>query len=717
MANEVAELEALRRLSLCVAATSDFSAALNEVLKTAISMVGAAKGNVQLYNPTDDTLKIIAHQGFDEEFLECFESVPTGYSCCGTAMERRDRVIIEDVFADERFSDLGPIYARHGFLAVQSTPLFTGDGRLLGMFSTHFSKPYRPTERDLRLLDQVAQQAGRIIERTIARDELRDRQVWLDGQREALEAAVNGARLETSLAVLVRTAIEAVGQDARAGFYLANDEGTALRHVVGMPAEYAEAVDGFKVGPDSLACGLATATGQPVLTTDVRTDPLWQPWLWMAEKFDYRACWSFPIHTEARRFVGTLAIYSRQPREATDRDRELASLLTHTASIIISRHKESESRKRGEQTLRESEQRYRQLANLLPVAVYTCDARGVITYYNEQAANLWGRAPELGNAEERFCGSELLVLSNGEVLPHDQCPMAAALRDGSTFREQAVNICRPDGSEISVRVNIDPMKDSTGRIVGAINVFHDVTELIRAEQALREADRRKDEFLATLAHELRNPLAPIRSGLEVMKIAKDDPVTAEEIRCTMLRQTEQLVRLIDDLMDVSRITRGKLKLQLQQVELKEIVKSAIEATRSYIDERGHQLTISLPTGETLLEVDPHRLTQVLSNLFNNAAKYSPKPGPIQLIAKIEEGALVISVRDRGLGIPSDKLDEVFEMFEQIGRTSQDGYPGLGIGLTLAKSLVEMHGGTIKVNSDGQDQGTEFVVRSRTVFRK
>jgi GAF domain-containing protein len=195
---------------------------------------------------------------------------------------------------------------------------------------------------------------------------------------------VNGAPLETSLGVLVRTAIEAVGNDARAGFYLANDEGTALHHVVGKPAEYAEAVDGFKVGPDSLACGLATATGEPVLTADVRNEPLWQPWLWMAEKFDYRGCWSFPIHTAARKFVGTLAIYSRQPREATKRDQELGSLLTRTASIIISRHKESEVRKQAEEALRQSEARFRMIADNISTLAWTCDELGNVTWYNKR---------------------------------------------------------------------------------------------------------------------------------------------------------------------------------------------------------------------------------------------------------------------------------------------------------------------------------------------
>src|SRR5262249_1554513 len=150
-------------------------------------------------------------------------------------------------------------------------------------------------------------------------------------------------------------ATDGLGPDTRAAFYLANDEGTALHHVVGMPAAYAEAVDGFRIGPESLACGLATHTGQPVLTTDVTKDAGWEPWRWLAERFAYRGCWSFPIHTSAGKFVGTFAVYARQPREATECDLELASLLTQTASIIISRHTEAEVRKQAEQARRESE--------------------------------------------------------------------------------------------------------------------------------------------------------------------------------------------------------------------------------------------------------------------------------------------------------------------------------------------------------------------------
>ena len=192
-------------------------------------------------------------------------------------------------------------------------------------------------------------------ERWAAATALREREAWLRGQRAALEAALNGAPLATSLDALVRTATKALGEGTRAAFYLANGDGTTLHHVVGMPDDYARAVDGFVIGPGSLACGLAASTGEPVVTVDVTKEPRWEPWRWMAAQFDYRGCWSFPIHSADGTYVGSFAVYSRQPRDATLRDRELAALLTQTAAIIVSRDAEAQARKRAEETLRTRE--------------------------------------------------------------------------------------------------------------------------------------------------------------------------------------------------------------------------------------------------------------------------------------------------------------------------------------------------------------------------
>jgi CheY-like chemotaxis protein len=213
-----------------------------------------------------------------------------------------------------------------------------------------------------------------------------------------------------------------------------------------------------------------------------------------------------------------------------------------------------------------------------------------------------------------------------------------------------------------------------------------------------------------LAHELRNPLAPICTGLEVLRLRKDDPAALERSLGIMERQTRQLTRLIDDLMDVSRITRGRLQVRKGRVELADVVQSAIEASRPLLDEAGHELTVRLPDHPIVLDADATRLAQVLSNLLGNAAKYTPHGGRVVLSARTEGDELVVSVADSGVGIPPAMLGRVFEMFQQVERPGGRATAGLGIGLTLVRALVEAHGGTVSVHSEGTDRGSEFVLR-------
>lgn len=228
----------------------------------------------------------------------------------------------------------------------------------------------------------------------------------------------------------------------------------------------------------------------------------------------------------------------------------------------------------------------------------------------------------------------------------------------------------------------------------------------RLLEDLRTADRKKDEFLAMLAHELRNPLAPIRTGLEVMKMTGELTDRLERIRATMQRQLDQLVTLVNDLIDVSRITRGKLRLRPVRCQVRDIVKSATEASLPGIEEAGHRFEVSMPDGNVELDADPHRLAQVISNLLNNAAKYTPRGGVIGLAATVEEGKLAIRVKDTGKGIPAGMLERIFEMFAQIDSPAID-HGGLGIGLTLVKSLVQMHGGSVRAESAGPGEGSTF----------
>jgi signal transduction histidine kinase/ActR/RegA family two-component response regulator len=244
-------------------------------------------------------------------------------------------------------------------------------------------------------------------------------------------------------------------------------------------------------------------------------------------------------------------------------------------------------------------------------------------------------------------------------------------------------------------------------------LFNDITERRRNEQELRNADRAKDEFLATLAHELRGPLAPFRNMLEIMKRANGRADLVQQAYATMDRQLSHMTRLIDELLDVSRISRGRIELKWDRVELAPVVYQAIEACRPLAESAKHELIVTLPPERLYLQADPVRLAQVFGNLLNNACKYTESGGRIELSAALESAQcpeVVVKVTDSGLGIPSDKLDSIFGMFSQIDRTLERAQGGLGIGLTLAKRLVELHGGSIQAFSEGAGRGSEFVVR-------
>ncbi|HZZ71093.1 MAG TPA: ATP-binding protein [Pirellulales bacterium] len=256
--------------------------------------------------------------------------------------------------------------------------------------------------------------------------------------------------------------------------------------------------------------------------------------------------------------------------------------------------------------------------------------------------------------------------------------------------------------------------------LAALNLMEDAIEARRLEQRendrrrcieeeLRQADRRKDEFLATLAHELRTPLAPIRNSLNILRLANEDPGAAERVHEMMERQVNHMVRLIDDLLEVSRITRGRIELRKERTDLASIIRSAVETSKPSIEAAEHQLAISLPPEPILLEADPVRLAQVLANLLNNAAKYTENGGQIWLTAVPSDYSVAISVKDTGVGISPEMQSQVFELFTQVDRTYARRQGGLGIGLTLVRRLVEMHGGTVEVHSEGVGRGSEFII--------
>jgi two-component system CheB/CheR fusion protein len=475
----------------------------------------------------------------------------------------------------------------------------------------------------------------------------------------------------------------------------------------------------------------------------------------------------------------------------------------------------------------------------LPAAAYLCDAEGYITYYNQRAVELWGRAPKLNDEVDRFCGSFKLFSREGAPIRHDECWMALALQHGKSYDGHEIVIERPDGSRwvalahanpfhnelgqvtgavnvlvditerrrselalaqlaaivessddaiisknlqgviqswnaaaerlfgytaeqaigrhvsflfppdrldeedhilarlhagervyhfdtvrvrsdgrpIHVSLTISPIRDETGRIIGASKIARDISDHKQAEERIygllaqhEEADRRKDEFLAMLAHELRNPLGTLHNVLELMKRENGNGGGTAALRETLERQLGQMERLVDDLLDVSRITRGKLEMRKESVELGSVISQCVETCRPLAESLRHELNVSLPAEPVDLYADRARLAQVFSNLLTNACKYTEPRGRICVTVERHGGEVMVCIQDTGVGIARDKLDSIFEMFSQLDRSLDRSRGGLGIGLALVRRLVEVHGGSVEARSDGPGQGSTFVVR-------
>jgi len=353
--------------------------------------------------------------------------------------------------------------------------------------------------------------------------------------------------------------------------------------------------------------------------------------------------------------------------------------------------------------LRLSDERFRHLTEAVPSIVWTTAPDGTLTYVNRKWVEYTGLTPE----EEARGQSELLLHPED----YERCmgQWKRSLREGSAY-EVEVRHRRHDGLFRWFVTRAVPWKNPAGKVISWFGITTDIHEQKEMQDRLQEADRRKDEFLATLAHELRNPLAPLRNSLEVVKRAGDQGESAEEARGIMERQLTQLVRLVDDLLDLSRITRGRIELRKERLDLSVAVNDALETCRPQIQERRHRLSVELPPAPVFVDADRVRLAQVFTNLLSNACKYTQPGGDLRVRASLEDGEAVVRVADGGIGIPAEVLPGIFEMFSQAVRSHAYTDGGLGIGIFLVRGLLEQHGGLIEAKSEGLGRGSEFTVR-------
>jgi PAS domain S-box-containing protein len=358
----------------------------------------------------------------------------------------------------------------------------------------------------------------------------------------------------------------------------------------------------------------------------------------------------------------------------------------------------------------ESERKWlSQVLDSIADEVYFADTHGCYTYANPAALTEFGHGSVAGKKVEDVVRNLTVLRADGSPRPLREAPPLRALR-GEVVRGEEQIVLTPRSGDMRYRqVSAAPVRDSAGNIIGSVSVVRDVTDRKRAEEAMREADRRKDVFLATLSHELRNPLAPIRTAADLLTSPRINGDGLRRCREIIARQVGHIASLLDDLLDVSRLTRGELRLKKSEVALEQILDAAIETARPLITAKTHTLTLDVPSALLLLEVDPVRMTQVLSNLLLNAAKYTEAGGMITLGTVLDEDALIIFVRDTGIGLSQEAANRVFEMFFQVNPAQEGGEGGLGIGLALVDALVSMHGGRVEVKSGGPNQGSTFSV--------
>ncbi|MBK8500119.1 MAG: response regulator [Flavobacteriales bacterium] len=402
------------------------------------------------------------------------------------------------------------------------------------------------------------------------------------------------------------------------------------------------------------------------------------------------------FHEQSAAINEALLISSVQQHELTD----VADRLNRRLTEVI------QERELAQDLLRRNNESFFSLIEHAPFGIYVVDARSRIQQVNAAARAVFAHVDPLVG---RDFAEAIHVLWDDPFASDVIAHFRDTLLTGTPFSSPDTNEQRRDiNARESYDWRIERITLPEGDF-GVVCYFYDISTLKQAQESLHQADRRKSEFLATLAHELRNPLAPLRNGLELLSLAEHDKATWDQAHGMMKRQLDQMVRLIDELMDLSRISRGTVDLQLEQVDLRTALDQAVETSRTLIERQDHDLVLEISGEPIPVDGDAMRLTQVFTNLLNNAAKYTDRGGIITMRADVDANEVRITVEDNGIGIAPDQIEKVFDMFAQVERANDRVQGGLGIGLNIVKHLVGMHGGRIEAQSDGLGKGSRFMV--------
>jgi PAS domain S-box-containing protein len=516
----------------------------------------------------------------------------------------------------------------------------------------------------------------------------------------AVALKLRGAAAAEVLQAVLRGAQVSCGAAATALFVTDSDSILRLTAVCG-PSSWDGTAGETRADPVP-CCGVA-GLGEISIVEDMHADDrsgIGE----FAARHGISACWSFPVHGEHEQPIGSICAYLAHSCRPDSSQAQVMGFVAQFAALVLVRKSESELQRLTLTRLRKSEARYRSLTGALTSIVWTTDPDGRITLpqptWERYTGQPWERHQDYGWMEA--------------VHPEDREIVKNAIaraRVGKDFYRADLRLWHEaTRSYRHIEARGMPVFADDGELAEWIGTCLDVTVRKQAEQALQLADRRKDQFIAVLAHELRNPLAPIRNAVHILKRRAGGDVQLTWASGVIDRQVAHIARLLDDLLDVTRIARNKLELRKARVTLDSVIESALEASRPVIEQHGHHLEVAALAAPVYIDADPTRLAQVFSNLLNNAAKYTEPGGRIVLTLRVEGREAIVCVKDNGMGIDAQVLPRIFDMFSQAQPALPRAEGGLGIGLSLVRGLVEMHGGTVEAHSAGSGSGSEFVVR-------
>ncbi|HEV8672973.1 MAG TPA: GAF domain-containing protein [Methylomirabilota bacterium] len=707
--------EALAEVARVLAQAHDVAMVARRIVESVHTVLGIQSAALFRLDPATGDLIALAASGDVEAALGRNLVMSAGTGISGLAVRERRLVVTPNLLADPRLAMTPEFRARleaAPFRAALGVPLLVED-RVVGALVAA-DRPGRVFGDDeIRLTQSFADQAALALERAQLYDEANR------GRREAEVIAEVARRLAASLELssllqrVVEAARELTGSDL-AHIALRDPSSGAMVFDYWAGGRY-EGHQTFQVLPGKGVGGQVLLSGQPFRTDDYARDPrLSKDYVATIEAEGIVASMAVPIVIEER-VDGLLFVDNRARRPFTDRDEAVLVRLADHAGIAIRNARllarEQSERARLDTVLRQ-----------MPAGVVIAEApSGRLILGNAQVEEIWRAAFTPASELEdwvRYLGFH----PDGRPYRPEEWPLARSIRAGEVVTGEEIEFVRGDGSRGTMRVSAAPIRDAEGKIVAGACTFYDVTEqkraaaereqLLAGEQAARAeaeaANRAKDEFLAMLGHELRNPLSAITSAASVLRRGSGDRELVNRLQAIIERQTQQLGRLVDDLLDVARLGSGKVALQRGPLDLKEVAERALAAFAQAGRTAAHD--VGLVGESVVVNGDPMRLEQVVANLLDNALKYTPAGGYIRVTVGPEGDEAVLRVQDTGAGIPAEMLPRIFDLFVQAGPPVDRTQGGLGLGLTLTRRLVELHGGGIIAASRGPGQGSEFVVR-------